>query len=64
MVEPLVMPFRGGSARRTRGRRATPRALADQDQALKAGVLDGAHAALRGGVQVRRGAGGASEGGV
>ena len=41
---------------------ATPRALADQDHALEAGVLDGAHEALRVGVQVRR-AGGASEGG-
>ena len=41
---------------------ATPRALADQDHALEAGVLDGAHEALRVGVQGRR-AGGASEGG-
>ena len=41
---------------------ATPRARADQDQALKAGCLDGAHDALRVGVQVRR-AGGASDGG-
>ena len=41
---------------------ATPRALADQDHALEAGVLDGAHEALRVGVQVRR-AGGASDGG-
>ena len=41
---------------------ATPRALADQAHAREAGVLDGAHEALRVGVQVRR-AGGASEGG-
>ena len=41
---------------------ATPRALADQDQALEAGVLDGAHEARRVGVQVRR-AGAASDGG-
>ena len=33
---------------------ATPRALADQDHALEAGFLDGAHEALRVGVQVRR----------
>ena len=39
---------------------ATP--LADPDPALEAGVLDGAHEALRVGVQVRR-AGGASDGG-
>ena len=41
---------------------ATQRALADPDHALEAGVLDGAHEALRVGVQVRR-AGGASDGG-
>ena len=44
----------------THGRAA---ALADQDQALEAGVLDGAHEAVRVGVQVRR-AGGESDGGV
>ena len=42
---------------------ATPRARADQDHALEAGCLDGAPAALRVGVQVRR-AGGASDGGA
>ena len=40
---------------------ATQRALADQDHALEAGFLDGAHEALRVGVQVRRASlGGAS----
>ena len=41
---------------------ATQRALADQGHALEAGFLDGAHEALRVGVQVRR-AGGESDGG-
>ena len=61
MVEPLVIPF-VVVVRDELAAGATPRALADQDQALEAGVLDGAHEALRGGVQVRR-AGGASDGG-
>ena len=41
---------------------ATQRAFADQDHALEAGFLNGAHEALRVGVQIRR-AGGESEGG-
>ena len=41
---------------------ATQRAFAVQDHALEAGFLDGAHEALRVGVQVRR-AGGESDGG-
>ena len=61
MVEPLVMPF-VVVVRDELADGATPRALADQDHALEAGVLDGAHEALRVGVQVRR-AGGASDGG-
>ena len=61
MVEPLVMPF-VVVVRDELAAGATPRALADQDHALEAGVLDGAHEALRGGVQVRRAAG-ASDGG-
>ena len=61
MVEPLVIPF-VVVVRDALADGATPRALADQDQALEAGVLDGAHEALRVGVQVRR-AGGASDGG-
>ena len=61
MVEPLVMPF-VVVVRDELTDGATQRALADQDHALEAGVLDGAHEALRVGVQVRR-AGGASEGG-
>ena len=61
MVEPLGIPF-VVVVRDELADGATPRALADQDQALEAGVLDGAHEALRGGVQVRR-AGGASDGG-
>ena len=43
---------------------ATPRALADQDQALEAGVLDGAHEARRVGVQVRRAGGASDEGDI
>ena len=61
LVEPLVIPF-VVVVRDELVDGATPRALADQDHALEAEVLDGAHAALRVGVQVRR-AGGASEGG-
>ncbi len=61
MVEPLVIPF-VVVVRDALADGATQRALADQDQALEAGVLDGAHEALRVGVQVRR-AGGASAGG-
>ena len=61
MVEPLVIPF-VVVVRDELADGATPRALADQDQALEVGVLDGAHEALRVGVQVRR-AGGASDGG-
>ena len=61
MVEPLVIPF-VVVVRDELADGATPRALADQDQALEAGVLDGAHEARRVGVQVRR-AGGASDGG-
>ncbi len=61
MVEPLVIPF-VVVVRDELADGATPRALADQDHALEAGVLDGAHEALRVGVQVRR-AGGASDGG-
>ena len=61
MVEPLVIPC-VVVVRDALADGATPRALADQDQALEAGVLDGAHEALRVGVQVRR-AGGASDGG-
>ena len=51
MVEPLVMPF-VVVVRDEPADGATPRALADQDHALEAGVLDGAHEALRVGVQV------------
>ena len=61
MVEPLVIPF-VVVVRDELAAGATPRALADQDHALEAGVLAGAHEALRVGVQVRR-AGGASDGG-
>ena len=61
MVEPLVIPF-VVVVRDELADGATPRALADQDQALEAGVLDGAPEARRVGVQVRR-AGGASDGG-
>ena len=61
MVEPLVIPF-VVVVRDELAAGATPRALADQDQALEAGVLAGAHEARRGGVQGRR-AGGASNGG-
>ena len=61
MVEPLVIPF-VVDVRDELADVATQRALADQDQALEAGVLDGAHEARRVGVQVRR-AGGASDGG-
>ncbi len=69
IVAPLVIPFvvvvRDALADAATPRRrdaATPRALADRDQALEAGFLDGAHEALRVGVQVRR-AGGESDGG-
>ena len=61
MVEPLGIPF-VVVVRDELAAGATPRALADQDQALEAGVLDGAHEARRVGVQVRR-AGGALDGG-
>ena len=61
IVEPLVIPF-VVVVRDELADGATPRALADQDHALEAGVLDGAHEALRVGVQVRR-AGGESDGG-
>ena len=61
IVEPLVIPF-VVVVRDELAAGATQRALADQDQALEAGVLDGAHEALRVGVQGRR-AGGASDGG-
>ena len=61
IVEPLGIPF-VVVVRDELADGATPRALVDQDQALEAGVLDGAHEARRVGVQVRR-AGGASEGG-
>ena len=61
MVEPLVIPF-VVVVRDELAAGATPRALADQDHALEAGDLDGAHDALRVGVQGRR-AGGATEGG-
>ena len=61
MVEPLVIPF-VVVVRDELADGATPRALADRDQALEAGVLEGAHEALRVGGQVRR-AGGASDGG-
>ena len=57
MVEPLVIPF-VVVMRDELAAGATPRALADQDQALEAGCLDGAHEALRVGVQVRRAGGG------
>ena len=60
MVEPLVIPF-VVVVRDELAAGATQRALADQDQALEAGCLDGAREALRVGVQVRR-AGGASDG--
>ena len=61
MVEPLVIPF-VVAVRDALADGATSRALADQDHAFEAGVLDGAYEALRVGVQVRR-ADGASEGG-
>ena len=51
MVEALVIPF-VVVVRDELAAGATPRALADQDQALEAGVLDGAPEARRGGVQV------------
>ena len=57
MVEPLVIPF-VVVVRDELADGATPRALADQDQALEAGFLDGAHEARRVGVQVRRAGGG------
>ena len=57
IVEPLVIPL-VVAVRDELAAGATPRALADQDQALEAGVLDGAHEALRVGVQ-GRGVGGA-----
>ena len=60
IVAPLVIPF-VVVVRDALADGATPRALADQDQALEAGVLDGAHEARRVGVQVRR-AGGESDG--
>ena len=53
MVEPLVIPF-VVVVRDELAHGATQRALADQDQTLEAGFLDGAHEALRVGVQVRR----------
>ena len=61
MVEPLVIPF-VVVVRDELAAGATQQALADQDHALEAGVLDGADEALRVGVQGRR-AGGASDGG-
>ena len=61
IVEPLVIPF-VVVVRDELADGATPRALADQAHALEAGFLDGAHEALRVGVQVRR-AGGESDGG-
>ena len=51
MVEPLVMPF-VVVVRDELAHGATQRALAEQDHALEAGVLDGTHEALRVGVQV------------
>ena len=54
-----LLAHRAESAHQRPG--ATQRALADQDHALEAGFRDGAHEALRVGVQVRR-AGGASDG--
>ena len=42
MVEPLVIPF-VVVVRDELAAGATPRALADQDHALEAGCLDGAH---------------------
>ena len=56
IVEPLVIPF-VVVVRDELADGATPRALADQDQALEAGFLAGAHEALRVGVQVRRAGG-------
>ena len=47
IVEPLVIPF-VVVVRDELADGATPRALADQDHALEAGVLDGAPEALRG----------------
>ena len=61
MVEPLVIPF-VVVVRDELADGATQRAFADQDHALEAGFLDGAHEARRVGVQVRR-AGGESDGG-
>ena len=61
MVEPLVIPF-VVVVRDELADSATQRAFADQDHALEAGFLDGAHEARRVGVQVRR-AGGESDGG-
>ena len=61
MVEPQVIPF-VVVVRDELADGATQRAFADQDHALEAGFLDGAHEALRVGVQIRR-AGGESEGG-
>ena len=57
IVAPLVIPF-VVVVRDALADGATPRALADQHQALEAGFLDGAHEALRVGVQVRRAGGG------
>ena len=54
MVEPLVIPF-VVVVRDALAAGATPRALADQDHALEAGVLDGTPEALRVGVQVELG---------
>ena len=51
LVEPLVIPF-VVVVRDELADGATPRALADQDQALEAGCLDGAPEARRVGVQV------------
>ena len=45
MVEPLVIPF-VVVVRDALADGATQRALADQDQALEAGVLNGAHEAV------------------
>ena len=56
IVEPLVIPF-VVVVRDELADGATQRALADQDHALEAGVLDGAHEARRVGVQVRRAGG-------
>ena len=62
MVEPLVIPF-VVVVRDELAAGATQQALADQDHALEAGVLDGAHEALCVGVQGRRAGGGVGWGG-